>query len=125
MKAIIISAIIISLILLIVFIPIRLCIRVLYNSDGFKLQYRVFFGFIRVKKSGEDRDDEVEEPELKSKKSNKDKKKKSAISIIRFVKNNVQTVKKLILSLFSVQRMLCLRLLRTAVFQLLFITLLR
>ena len=54
-----------------ILIPIRLCIRVLYNSDGFKLQYRIFFGFIRVKKSS----NEEEEQELKSKKVKKKKKK--------------------------------------------------
>jgi hypothetical protein len=92
MKALIISAIIISLILLMIFIPIRLCIRVLYNSDGFKLQYRIFFGFIRVKKSS----NEEEEQELKSKKVKKKKEKKTAASTIRFVKSNITAIKKLI-----------------------------
>ena len=73
MKALIISAIIISLVLLMLFIPIRLSVRFLYNSDGFRLQYRIFWGFIRLKKSGEEHDNEVEVSETKPKKLKKDK----------------------------------------------------
>ena len=101
MKALIISAIIISLVLLMLFIPIRLSVRFLYNSDGFRLQYRIFWGFIRLKKSGEEHDNEVEVSETKPKKLKKDKKNKSAMLIIRFVKNNVQTVKKMIYNLLG------------------------
>lgn len=103
MKALLISAIVIFLILFIIFIPIRLYVRVCYNNDGFGASYRIFYGFIRIKKSKTNEDDDEADPDIKSAKEKKkgNAKKKSVLSVIRFIKNNVPAIKKLIYNLLG------------------------
>ena len=102
MKALLITAIVVILILSVIFIPIRLYIRLCYNNDGFDAGYSLYFGFIPLKKSGKKTKDEQTdtEPEKKTEKKRK-LKKKSVLQIIRFIRSNSTQIKNLVYDLLG------------------------
>ncbi len=91
MIALIVILVIISIIAMLLFIPVRIKIYAKYESSKLVHNYKIKYGFVTLKQKRKIKRDTKQEPEKKQ----TEKKKKSVMSVIRFVRSNAELVKRL------------------------------
>lgn len=92
MTALVVILIIIAIFALLLHIPVRIKIYAKYENSRLVHDYRVKYGFITVKT----RSGKKEKKKLDPKVENTKKDKPSPLAIIRFIKENIELVKRLI-----------------------------
>ena len=91
MTAIIIILSIIAFIAVLINIPVRVKIYVKYDNSGFVNDYKIKYGFITIKKKKQKSHNETETDSAPKKKT-----KNKPSNIIRFIKTNINDIKRLI-----------------------------
>ena len=97
MSALVVILIIIAILAMLLFIPVRIKIYAKYENSNFVHDYKIKYGFITVKKKSS-----KQAGNKQKKRSDKPKKDKTTpLAIIRFIKSNIESVKKLVADVTS------------------------